>query len=62
MIRVEKGQGKKVNLRWPKDRQENPISAQSTHIGALSSASSFWPRLSNFSQVELIVMVLELVH
>jgi hypothetical protein len=47
MIKVEKGPKKKVNLGWPKDRKENPINAQSTHIGALVGASSLWPRPSS---------------
>jgi hypothetical protein len=40
-IRAEKGQRKKVNLGWHKDRKENPISAPSIHIGALVGASCF---------------------
>jgi hypothetical protein len=34
-IRAEKGQTKKVNLGWHRDRKENPISAPSIHVGAL---------------------------
>ncbi len=39
-IRAEKGQRKKVNLGWHRDRKENPISAPSIYVGALVSASS----------------------
>jgi hypothetical protein len=39
-IKAEKGQRKKINLGWDKDRKENPISAQSIHIGALVGFSS----------------------
>jgi len=41
-IRVEKGQKHKVNLRWHRNRKENPICAPSIHIGALVGASSLW--------------------
>ncbi len=34
-IRAEKGQRKKVNLGWNRDRKENPIRAPSIHVGAL---------------------------
>jgi len=39
-IRAEKGQRKKVNLGWHKDRKANPISAPSIHVGALVGAGS----------------------
>ncbi len=39
-IRAEKGQAKKVNLGWHRDRKENRISAPSIHIGALVGAGS----------------------
>jgi hypothetical protein len=42
-IRAEKGQRKKVNLGWHRDRKENPISAPSIHVGALVGAGSLWP-------------------
>jgi hypothetical protein len=38
-IRAEKGQRKKVNLGWHRDRKENPISAPSIHVGALVGAT-----------------------
>jgi len=44
-IRAEKGQRKKVNLGWHRDRKENPISAPSIHVGALEGAGSLWPAL-----------------
>ncbi len=34
-IRAEKGQTKKVNLGWHRDRKEKPISAPFIHVGAL---------------------------
>jgi hypothetical protein len=43
LIKVEKKQRKKVNLRWHRDRKYNPISAPSIHVGALVGASSLWP-------------------
>jgi hypothetical protein len=39
-IRVEKGQRKKVNLGWHRDRKQNPITAPSIHVGALVGAGS----------------------
>ncbi len=42
-IRAEKGQRRKVNLGWHRDRKENPISAPSIHVGALVGAGSLWP-------------------
>jgi hypothetical protein len=39
-IRAEKGQRKKVNLGWHRDRKQNPITAPSTHVGALVGAGS----------------------
>jgi hypothetical protein len=42
-IRAEKGKTKKINLRWHKDRKENPISAPSIHVGAPVGAGSLWP-------------------
>jgi len=39
-IRAEKGQTKKVNLGWHRDRKENPITAPSIHVGALVGAGS----------------------
>ncbi len=45
VIRAEKGQTKKVNLGWHRDRKENPISAPSIHIGALGGAGSLSPFL-----------------
>ncbi len=42
-IRAEKGQRKKVNLGWHRDRKEKPISAPSIHVGALVGAGSLWP-------------------
>jgi hypothetical protein len=42
-IRAEKGQRKKVDLRWHRDKKENHISAPSIHIGALVGAGSLWP-------------------
>ncbi len=44
-IRAEKGQTKKLNLGWHRDRKENPISAPSIHVGALVGAGSLWPAL-----------------
>jgi hypothetical protein len=41
-IRAEKGQGKKVNLGWHRDRKENPITAPSIHVGAVVGADSLW--------------------
>jgi hypothetical protein len=43
-IRAEKGQTKKVNLGWRRDRKENPISAPSIHGSALVGAGSLWQR------------------
>jgi hypothetical protein len=40
--RAEKGQTKKVNLGWHRDRKENPISAPSIHVGVLVGAGSLW--------------------
>jgi hypothetical protein len=40
---VEKGQRKKINLKWHMDKKDNPISAPSIHIGALVGVGSFWP-------------------
>ncbi len=46
--RAEKGQTKKVNLIWHKDRKENPpISAPSIHVGALVGAGLLWPTLAH---------------
>jgi hypothetical protein len=42
-IRAEKGQTKKVNLGWHRDRKENTISAPSIHVGALVGAGALWP-------------------
>jgi len=42
-IRAEKGQRKKVNLGWHRDRKENLMSAPSIHVGALVGAGSLWP-------------------
>jgi hypothetical protein len=42
-IRAEKGQIKKVNLGWHRDRKEEYISAPSIHVGALVCAGSLWP-------------------
>jgi hypothetical protein len=44
-IRAEKGQTKKLNLGWHRDRKENPISAPSIHVGALMGAGSLRPAL-----------------
>jgi hypothetical protein len=43
LIKVEKGQRKKVNLKWHKVKKENFINAPSIHVGALVSVGSFWP-------------------
>ncbi len=43
-IRAEKGQTKKLNLGWYRDRKENPISAPSIHVGVLVGAGSLWPK------------------
>jgi hypothetical protein len=43
LIRAEKGQAKKVNLGWHRDRKEHPISAPSIHVGALVGADLLWP-------------------
>jgi hypothetical protein len=41
---VEKGQTKKVNPGWHRDRKENPIILPSIHVGALGVlAGSLWP-------------------
>ncbi len=45
LISAEKGQRKKVNMGWHRDRKENPISAPSIHIGALVGAGSLWPQV-----------------
>ncbi len=42
-IRAEKGQRKKVNLGWHRDRKESPVSAPSIHVGPLVGAGSLWP-------------------
>jgi hypothetical protein len=42
-IRAEKGQRKKINLRWHRDRKESPITTPSIHVGALVGAGSLWP-------------------
>jgi len=42
-IRAEKGQRKKLNLGWHRDRKENPISVPSIHVGALVGAAPLWP-------------------
>jgi hypothetical protein len=42
-IRAEKGQRKKVNLGWHRDRKEKTISAPSIHVGAPVGAGSLWP-------------------
>jgi hypothetical protein len=42
-IRAEKGQRKKVNLGWHRDRKENPITTPSIHVCALVCAGSLWP-------------------
>jgi hypothetical protein len=41
--KAEKGQTKRVNLGWHRDRKENPISAPSIHVGALVGAASLCP-------------------
>jgi len=43
LIRVEKRQRKKTNLKWHRDRKDNPINAPSIHVGALVGANSLWP-------------------
>ncbi len=43
---AEKGQTKKVNLGWHRDRKENPISAPSIHVGTLVGAGLLWPKKS----------------
>jgi hypothetical protein len=43
LIKVDKGQRKKVNLRWHMDRKENTINAPSIHVGALVGVGSLWP-------------------
>jgi len=40
-IRVGKGQTKKINLGWHKDRKENPVNAPSIHVGELVGLGSF---------------------
>jgi hypothetical protein len=40
-ISAEKGQRKKVNLGWHRDRKESPISAPSIHVGALVHSGPF---------------------
>jgi hypothetical protein len=47
---AEKGQTKKVNLRWHRDRKENPISAPSIHVGELVGAGSLWPCKPGFEK------------
>ncbi len=47
---AEKGQTKKVNLGWHRDRKENPISAPSIHVGALVGAGSLWPCKPGFEK------------
>jgi hypothetical protein len=37
---AEKGQRKKLDLGWHKDKKENPISAPPIHVGALVGAGS----------------------
>jgi hypothetical protein len=49
-IRAEKGETKKVNLGWHRDRKENPISVPSIHVGALVSAGSLWLNQSSHQQ------------
>jgi hypothetical protein len=44
-IRAEKGQTKRVNLGWHRDKKENPISASSIDVGAVVGAGSLWPAL-----------------
>jgi hypothetical protein len=43
LIRAEKGQRKKANQGWHRDRKENPISAPSIHVGALVGAGHSGP-------------------
>ncbi len=43
-IRAEKGQTKKVNQGWQRDRKEYPIGAPFIHVGALVGAGSLWPQ------------------
>jgi hypothetical protein len=43
LIRAEKGQRKKANQGWHRDRKENPISAPSIHVGALVGAAHSGP-------------------
>ncbi len=42
-IRAEKGQTKKLNQGWHRDRKEKHIGAPSIHVGALVRAGSLWP-------------------
>jgi hypothetical protein len=46
-IRAEKGEIKKVDLGWHRDRKDNPISAPSIHVGALVGADSLWPFITS---------------
>jgi hypothetical protein len=41
LIKVEKGQTKKVSMGWHRERKENPINAPSIHVGALMGDGSF---------------------
>jgi len=50
-IRAEKGQTKKVNQGWHRDRKENPFSVPSIHVGALVRAGSLWPNQSSHQQI-----------
>ncbi len=52
-VRAEKGQRRKVNLGWHRDRKENPITAPSIHVGALVGAGSLWPLEKLFSTMDL---------
>jgi hypothetical protein len=54
-IRAEKGQTKKVNLGWHRDRKENPISAPSIHVGALVGAGSLWPFLTSTTKMQVSI-------
>jgi len=44
-IKAKKGQTKKVNLGWHRDRKHNPINTPSIHIDALMGVSSLWARM-----------------
>jgi hypothetical protein len=50
-IRDEKGQRKKVNVGWHRDKKENPISAPSIHVSAVVGAGSLWPMILSFHTV-----------